>query len=343
MSTHSHALTLWVPGLADYFAQQPQALKSLKRSAWQTLLAKSDRLSATQDDFYHRGSYLFHQPCTLPIAATMVAAQIDTATEGDFWIRAEPTQMIPDRDALVLMPPESLAMNEAESQALFECFNQHFEQDRVQLEWGSDRDWYCRLPQAIDLSTTPLADAVGHNVNQLYPKGSAARYWHQLINETQMLFYTHPVNEARREKGLAEINSLWFWGEGQTLSSQRVEREGVTLWSDDLYLKGMAKLTQAQSQTAVKNAQAWLNLLENQASQQHLIHLDLFTPSDTMETPSSRVASLEADWFEPLLQSLQQQKIHSLLLDFGGANRYHLNPKHLKRFWRFNQSLVGRL
>jgi len=339
MTEFSHAVTLWLPKLGDTLKSQPrEELSSLKLPALQVLLAKADAFGAVADDFYSRGCYLFHQQQTLPVASTMAATQI-TDSGKDFWIRAEPVQMIADRDSLVMMPPETLSITAAESEALFEAFNRHFKVDGLQLEWGSHQDWYCRLPQIIDLPTTPLIDAIYQNVNSLYPKGSAARYWHQLINETQMLFHTHPVNEARRLNGQPEINSLWFWGEGQYDHSQVILRKEVTLWSDDLYLKGLAKRTQALTQNAVKNSQAWLTLAAQQSSDQHLIHLDDFSNKTMAVSGIEGLKQLEVEWFSPLLEQLQLQQIHSLLLDFGGTQRYHLTPKHLKRFWHFRKAL----
>ncbi len=342
MSVDSQAVTLWLPELASIVQGAAEThLKSLKLPALQTLLAKSDGFSAAQDNFYDRGCYLFHQKSMLPIAATMASLAFKPISD-DFWIRAEPVQMIADRDSLVMMPPQELALTDAELEALFNDFNQHFKQDGVQLEWGSHRDWYCRLPQVVDLTTTALTDAAYQNVKDLYPQGTVAQYWHQLINETQMLFYAHPVNEARRQNGQPEINSIWFWGEGQLLPSQTVSRPETSLWSDHLYIKGLANLAQSSVRSAVNNHQAWLEQKAEAVSDSHLIHYDVSAELETSQSLAELLIQLEQKWFAPLLQQVQQQQIHSLLLDFGGSKRYHLTPKHLKRFWRWRKSLESR-
>ncbi|PLA73649.1 hypothetical protein CYQ88_10015 [Hydrogenovibrio sp. SC-1] len=342
MSVNSQAVTLWLPDLASIVQGAAETeLKTLKLPALQTLLAKSDGFNAAKDDFYGRGCYLFHQKSMFPVAATMASLPFKRVTE-DFWIRAEPVQMIPDRDSLVMIPPQELAMTDAELEALFDHFNQHFKQDGVQLEWGSHRDWYCRLPQVIDLTTTALTDAAYQNVKDLYPQGSAAPYWHQLINETQMLFYTHPVNEARRQNGQPEINSIWFWGEGQLLPSQTVPRQDTSLWSDHLYLKGLANIAQSSVQPAVHNCEAWSEQKLENASNSHLIHYDVSAELAALQSLTELLTQLEQKWFAPLLQQVQQQRIHSLLLDFGGSKRYHITPKHLQRFWRWRKSLESR-
>ena len=38
------------------------------------------------------------------------------------------------------------------------------------------------------------------------------RPWRRLLNEIQMAWYEHPVNEARAQRGLPPVNALWLYG-----------------------------------------------------------------------------------------------------------------------------------
>jgi len=49
---------------------------------------------------------------------------------------------------------------------------------------------------------------------------------------------------------------------------------------------------------------------------------------------------LEQEWWQPLLQALKEERIHSLLLLLGNGKQYHIQPKDLKKFWRFKRSLA---
>lgn len=40
----------------------------------------------------------------------------------------------------------------------------------------------------------------------------ALRPWRRVLNEIQMAWHEHPVNEARLERGLAPVNGLWLYG-----------------------------------------------------------------------------------------------------------------------------------
>src|SRR5690606_4093503 len=41
------------------------------------------------------------------------------------------------------------------------------------------------------------------------------RPWRRLVNELQMLWFDHPVNQAREARGLRPVNSVWLYGGGR--------------------------------------------------------------------------------------------------------------------------------
>lgn len=327
----NQAVTLWIPGLLDHFQPDHQAWWS--GSAFQTLLNKADVYPLKPYSFIERASQLFHQPQTLSAAATMAYVELDDFDPQAFWLKVDPVQMIPDRDTLVLVCAQDLAVTQAESQSLMDAFNQHFAQDGVKLEWGAKDSWYMRLPQAVDLQTTDLAQANYRNLHGLYPSGHAGSYWRTLMNEVQMLFYQHPVNLARRELGQAEINSIWVWGEGQIKPDNIQMRPQAKIWGDHAYLKGLANLAQAQFEKTPKSHQAWCL---DRTQQAHLITLDLkqWVDSNTETSEEPLLLKLEKDWMQGLLADLKKGQITSLFIDLGGAKGFLVEPSHLRRFWR---------
>lgn len=348
----SHAVTLWVPGLLNplRLKEAHQNLTDLALPNLKRLLAKGDRFVAKPQSSFAQASYLFHQKSMLSPAPVMASVDINEVDNSVFWLRVDPVQMIADRDSLVLVPGSDLGITEQESKALLKAFNAHFAQDSVLLEYGSRTGWYLRMKQPVDLQTHLLESVAYQPVNERYPAGNAASYWRQLLNETQMLFYTHPVNESRREQGLPEINSVWVWGEGALSMKQITTRPTAKIWSENTYLKGLAKIAQAQQVAAPQSYQAWLNAqtavdLNSVEVTHHLIRLDAIADSlDALQQSEwiEVLLRLESDWFKPLLQALKERQIDSLLLDFGNGFRYHLKPAHLKRFWRLNKPLDKR-
>lgn len=335
---NTQAVTLWWPqphsAHADFPTQREASRSALSQAQrLKKLVQKADSFYLKPHNYYQRASHLFHQPGPQPIAACQAQYQLQDADASLYWLKLDPVQLIADRDTLVLVPAQQLEITEAESQALFSSFNQHFAQDGLQLIWGSATSWYLSLPQAIDLQTTPLAQAAYHSLQGLYPSGHASGYWRKLMNEVQMLFYTHPVNVKRREQGRAEINSLWLWGEGQIDQATLYPRAEAMVWSDDLYLQGLAQVTQAQVSPSPQNYQDWLPL-RNQA-EAHFIELNF----PAQATQESVFATLEQQWMAGLLEDLAAGRIHSLFIDLGWPKGFLLEPKHLKRFWRWRLSL----
>jgi hypothetical protein len=343
----SHALTFWAPGLLDKLRvkEAKEALSTLKLPALQSILAKSDRFAAKPQNFYQQASFLFHQPECLPIAATQAKAELKTFNANHFWLSVDPVQMVADRDTLVLIPGKALQISKDESHQLIEAFNQHFAEDKVELIWASANHWYLSIVQSVDIKTTVIDKVAYQSVNDFYPTGNAAQYWRQLLNETQMLFYTHPVNEARRDKGWPEINSVWVWGEGK-ISPEKVKvRMDAAIYSNHPYLKGMAKLCQSQISPVPESYQAWLSGIDQSPTpriNKHLICLDnLSSRLDDLQMSEwvELLQQLEKDWFEPLMSAVKQGTIDSLLLDLGQEYHSHLTTAHMKRFWRFKKSL----
>ncbi|MDX1348219.1 MAG: hypothetical protein R3189_08240 [Thiomicrorhabdus chilensis] len=337
----THAVTFWLPGLLDSKRRQ-EAGEQFNPKAFpilQNLLKKADLYPLTRNrDFYQTASQLFHQPICLPIAATMASILVPTFDADCFWVKLDPVQLIPDRDTLLLIPGKDLGIKEEEAKALIEVFNQHFEQDQVQIEYGTPTDWFLRIKQPIDLKTHTL-DAVSYrSLSDHYPSGHAAQYWRQLLNEASMLFFNHPVNEERRQQSLPEINGLWLWGEGQLHENTKQNREKMMVWSENTYLMGMGHLCQAQIRSFPENQQAWsledadYHFLMPEILRQKLDSLSLEEWLQTLEW-------LEQEWLQPLYHDLRDKKIESLLLEFGDGFRYHLQPQHLKRFWRFKNRL----
>lgn len=337
-------LTLWIDGLLDAqrVMEASDALKSQSLPALHKLLSKADYHFHKPLSFEAMASYLFHQRETLPSAPTRATALCNAQAQS-YWVSIDPVQMVPDRDTLVLIPATDIGISEFESKELLMSFNEHFAQDGLCLEYGAKDQWFLAIKQPVAIQTTPLSEVLYQGLNGKYPEGAAGNYWRQLMNETQMLFYNHPVNQQRRMQNLPDINSVWVWGEGQVLSTSITQRPQAAVFSNHAYLQGMGHLTLAACD-AMPNTFAHFASREKAKNSVHsLVQLDLqtFTGRElsqmTLEEWLQTLARLEADWFMPLLDALQKGEWQSVLLVLGANKHYHLKPSHLKRFWRLNK------
>ena len=93
---------------------------------------------------------------------------------------------------------------------------------------------------------TPPHDISGRVIGEYLPSDPAAAPLLDMMKKSVKLFRDHPVNIARREKGLSPATSAWFWGQGNRPQLQNFEQKyglkGAMVSAVDL-LKGIARLS----------------------------------------------------------------------------------------------------
>lgn len=106
----------------------------------------------------------------------------------------------------------------AESQTLLAAMRPYFEADGITLHYDQPTRWLAGSNALAGLATASLDRVVGRNVENWIPRSAPAAHLRRLQSEMQMLLYTHPVNEARAQRGVPPVNSFWLSGTG-TLSN----------------------------------------------------------------------------------------------------------------------------
>jgi hypothetical protein len=117
-------------------------------------------------------------------------------------------------DHIRLTDPAALALDEAESRALFEAVQPLFESEGAALVYGASQRWYVAHETLQELRTASADRAAGRNIDAWLPQGPQARLMRRLQNEVQMLLYTHPLNAEREARGALPVNSFWLSGCG---------------------------------------------------------------------------------------------------------------------------------
>ena len=165
------------------------------------------------------------------------------------WL-AEPAHFRIAQDHLRLDDPRALAITIEEARALSESIAPLLAEVGWRLEpveTSTRTHWFLLRDDAFDLTGAALDRAIGENVAEWQPralrlsgvdggdlhphpdfpssrgKENSAAYadnvdtglaWRRCVNEIQMLWFGHRVNEAREAKGLPTINTLWLSGNG---------------------------------------------------------------------------------------------------------------------------------
>ena len=252
---------------------------------------------------------------------------------GACWSRADPVHMRVMRDRLILVPGHALGVKREEAAALCEALNAHFA-GAMTVQPVDPLRWCARLGEDAAFAADCPLDAAGRDVDLALPAGRGAP--HRLLNEAQMLLHGHAVNEAREARGEPAINSVWLWGSGRAPRAAAARWRSVS--TDEPLALGLARLAGARARGVPASAAPWL---ENSPEEgRHLVVLDrLRAPLALGETAEYQeaLATLERDWFSPLLAALRAGRIGMLSIhvpDAPECRAYEAIRGDLRRFWR---------
>src|SRR5690606_27862373 len=141
--------------------------------------------------------------------------------------------------------PLPLAVEEAaEFQA---ALNTHFATDGFEFLCGASGHLYLHLQEHPRVLTFPPAQALNRDIPAYLPQGADAGSWRHLLNEVQMLLFTHPLNRERESGGLPALNSLWFWGGGALPSQQMTTAQQISIHAASPLPCGLARLAGTQA------------------------------------------------------------------------------------------------
>jgi hypothetical protein len=330
-------LTLIVPGLVWPEPQDTAELaRDLPLPALAMLIGRG-KLERRPQKFSELTADAFDLASCAPAKLAAEADGLDTA--GRHWLLAEPSHLRVDRDRALLADTGILSISQEEADALLASLNQHFEPDGIVFHAPAPNRWYASLATPSKAEFTPLCDVVGEDINRHLPKGEGGLIWSRFLNELQMLLYTHPVNDAREERGVPTINTVWFWGEGEE-GTPRSEAQAL-LADDPLWQRYAASAGMATDDAPF----ALSGLLDNPGYARHVITLldAAHAPAQYRDAWGWREAlkQLEENWFAPVLAALKGHQVSELKLVCHGEGGFVLTvrPTDLWKFWRRAKAL----
>lgn len=236
-----------------------------------------------------------------------LSAQYDGLPSGR-WLRADPVNLTLQRDRLCL---GILPVQAAEADEFCRHLNDYFSERGLTFTAPHPQRWYLKLDQLPALTTTPLAHVIGENIRHALPTGIDAAYWHQLFNEIQMLLYAHPANAQRELQGLAAINSVWFWGEGELV-------DGVSHYTA---VSADTQLGDMFATAARIPFSPWKTQWDQSSSLLIYTALQRAVQQGDFATWRSTILAFEQGYAQPLWQALCRGDLAQLTLDIVGTER----------------------
>ena len=266
---------------------------------------------------------LFGPDCQrLPLASLLPAWPHLPQDASQHWLLLTPVYLHIARDHLVLTDQRQLPLPQTQARALFDSAQAIFAEEGMALHYADSHSWLLQADVWRDFDCASLDAACGHNIEIWLPKHAATqeqRRWRRLLNEIQMAWHAHPVNEERLQANWPPVNALWLSG-----------GPAHALRSDAPQLLAQAACPRVQALARLSNAEKSDLLLWNERLSAPALASDWGSWQQCWE-------QLEAELFAPLLQALQQgrlQKLELILSDSQQAVCFHLTRRSLWRFWR---------
>lgn len=121
-------------------------------------------------------------------------------------------------DHISLLPGEQIDLDEAVSRALLDALAPYCTEDGITLRFESATRWHASGEPLRGIACASLDRVSGRPVGGWMPASPSNPAGSQLLkrlqSEAQMLFYTHPVHDARTARGLLPVNGFWISGAG---------------------------------------------------------------------------------------------------------------------------------
>ena len=151
----------------------------------------------------------------LPLSAHYPWAALEASELGldttQAWGHVTPCHWQVGQGQVMMGNPHDLQLSTEELEGLRLAMQGFFAEDGITLHATPHGHWLASGEVFKHLQTAPAARAIGRNLSPWLPSSELLR---RLQNEMQMLLYTHPINDARSERGAVAVNSVWFSGSG---------------------------------------------------------------------------------------------------------------------------------
>lgn len=249
-----------------------------------------------------------------PVAALTRAYDAGDA-EGSSWVRADPAFVRADAACARLLAVGDFEVGPSDAEAALAQLAPLFGDEGLALDAPHPHRWYLRLPSGAESPRFPHPRAVlGDDLSLHLPRGAEARRWVRLLNEAQVLLHHADFNRARAARGLAPINSLWFWGAGAAPS--RIVVRAARIATDDPLLLGALRLGGRSAVDYAAAAPAGPG--------------DSVVDLRRLDDP----AMLDRDWLAADLSALKGGRLGSVDLRFPDGTGVRVTRWQAWRWWR---------
>jgi len=323
-------LTLVIPPLTLSEPESAQLSTALEKSG-KKLAGLRKILSRGQREYIDEQSTslaaTFNLPYTdvnsFPTAAIMaMGCGMDAAT--GYWLCADPVNLHPDLDHVVLFDSTSFELEKHELGQLVSEVNELLLENGLTSYHGRQHNLFLKMVDKPEVSFSSLESVVGKNILQHLPEGRDAAKWRLLQNEIQMQMTQSRVNSEREQRGQSVVNGLWFWGGGYLFRPKHKQVYDV-IFANDLITQGFARLTD----TSIEKDCAGLEDIP--LGKNSLVAIDV--PDATSAAWHDLLLSIEKQWLKPALAAIKKNELESITL-LTGKIKIIFTKQEQGSFWK---------
>ncbi|QJR15468.1 hypothetical protein [Usitatibacter palustris] len=291
-------LTLLVPDLLSP-PDAPAEMRGLRLPGIEKWLARSTlaRVPARGGDAWLAAEHGLAGE--VPHAAIALAG--DAGPREGTWMHADPVHLRINRDAVALHDASVLDIGAHEARDFVAALQALFRNDAFTFIAPAPDRWYVCIDSRQAPKTTPLHEAIGRNIFGLLPEGSGTFNWRSAITEAQMVLSNHEANARRERAGQPSVNSVWFWGVGETPAN--VQRRFRHIHADAPFARGLAALAGSELHAVPASLAALRDVTANEDT---LVVLDALTRprrAANLTAWHDAARELDAHWFADLGQA----------------------------------------
>jgi len=114
---------------------------------------------------------------------------------------------------------EFIGIPKEEAQRLCADLSAFYQDKDWQFEPLCESMWLLSMSKIEDWGAECVLDVCGQPEMDGQAHGEDAVSWLAMQTEIQMFLHTHPINQAREQQGLPEINGLWLWNDANGTQS----------------------------------------------------------------------------------------------------------------------------
>jgi hypothetical protein len=262
----------------------------------------------------------------LPMARLLAHRDGVTWGERDILL-AEPVHMVADRDTVRLYPASHLALDPIEVASMTGALESQFADLGLRFAASDAGRLYVRMPISERPHTTPAPLASTRPLLEVQPRSLGTLKWHAIQSETEMLLHDHPVNILRDKYGKPRVSGLWFWGEGDLLTTPLKPFDVVTTDTD--WVKQLAREAGIATGASDWSGLGGVRLLV------HIGSLEEARIKGDATRWAEQLTTLEKGWIRQIDHGLWNGNIESLTLisESRGQRHQWFLPRLARRYF----------